>query len=203
MSILIDGPKTLHRPPLTADRQRMVAENRGLAYQLVFGRYRWAVRVLGPDEAEGYALFFLTQAAERWVPARGKFSTFVYAHFRHGFGRLWGELNSGRQKVRFREVPILAEGHGRDGEPFDWLHGPPDETTGFVETKDAWRRVCELAAGLTDREHYVLTHVYGLGGRPRRTYREIGDDLGISRTRVMQIHNRAVAGLRERLGAVA
>jgi RNA polymerase primary sigma factor len=55
--------------------------------------------------------------------------------------------------------------------------------------------VRDLTAGLGERERTILCEHYGLG-RPARTLREIGEDLGVSAERVRQIEERTLAGLR-------
>jgi RNA polymerase primary sigma factor len=72
------------------------------------------------------------------------------------------------------------------------------------EAETAYARVLErmqidqvraLTAELGEREREILADHYGLG-RPARTLREIGDDLGVSPERVRQLEERALAQLR-------
>ncbi|GLZ08378.1 hypothetical protein Acsp03_58440 [Actinomadura sp. NBRC 104412] len=52
---------------------------------------------------------------------------------------------------------------------------------------------------LDSRERYVLTRRFGLDGEPEQPFRVIGEQLGLSREGVRQIHRRALAKLHQRL----
>ena len=49
---------------------------------------------------------------------------------------------------------------------------------------------------LEDREVYILTNRFGLGGTPAKTQNDIADDLGISRSYVSRIEKKAIKKLR-------
>jgi RNA polymerase primary sigma factor len=57
-------------------------------------------------------------------------------------------------------------------------------------------QVRALTEDLGERDREILAEHYGLG-RPARTLREIGDDLGVSPERVRQLEERALAKLRD------
>jgi RNA polymerase sigma factor (sigma-70 family) len=57
--------------------------------------------------------------------------------------------------------------------------------------------------GLFPRERLVLTRHLGLDGRPPQTLDEIARGLGVTRERVRQIRQKALARLRRHLGAAA
>ncbi|GAA1785679.1 sigma-70 family RNA polymerase sigma factor [Actinomadura chokoriensis] len=52
---------------------------------------------------------------------------------------------------------------------------------------------------LDSRERYVLTRRFGLDGWPEQPFRVIGEQLGLSREGVRQIHNKALTKLHQRL----
>lgn len=54
-----------------------------------------------------------------------------------------------------------------------------------------------LAERLTTRERMIVATYYGLDGNPGATLGEIGDAVGLSRERIRQLRNRALAKLKE------
>ena len=58
-------------------------------------------------------------------------------------------------------------------------------------------RIRDLTSTLAAREREILSLHYGLGGRPPRTLREIGEALGISAERVRQIEAQSLEKLRD------
>jgi hypothetical protein len=54
----------------------------------------------------------------------------------------------------------------------------------------------ELVVGLPERLRFVIVAYYGLDGRPRRVFREIGTQLGLCKQRVQQLHVEALVWLR-------
>lgn len=49
---------------------------------------------------------------------------------------------------------------------------------------------------LNDREQFVLTHRFGLGGKDKKTLEEIGETWGVTRERIRQIEAKAMRKLR-------
>lgn len=86
--------------------------------------------------------------------------------------------------------PLSPDGeHGdhppaNDGDPLDSL-----------EQRERRALVADEIENLPERERYVLALYY----ERRLTLKEIGDVLGVTESRVCQIHTRAVARLRERI----
>jgi RNA polymerase sigma factor (sigma-70 family) len=80
----------------------------------------------------------------------------------------------------------------------------PGAQAAFASVLDQFEieQVRDLTEALDDRERRILTDHYGLG-RPARTLREIGDDLGVSAERVRQIEERTLARLREAVASPA
>ena len=91
------------RPMLTAEQQRLVDENLGLAYK--FSRkYRPPAYGITQDEWEAECLYRLVIAAAGYKPELGfKFSTYAFHSFRHGMWRL------GAMQKRNNEVNSLTE----------------------------------------------------------------------------------------------
>lgn len=61
---------------------------------------------------------------------------------------------------------------------------------------DVARQIQRMIARLPTREQAILSMRFGLDGRGARTLREIGDANGVSRERIRQIENEALAKLR-------
>jgi RNA polymerase primary sigma factor len=74
-----------------------------------------------------------------------------------------------------------------------------------LEEKTVNRMLRELVRTLDDREATILRYRFGLDGGPERTLEEVGQKFGVTRERVRQIQNIALAKLRkmiEKLEAV-
>ena len=74
---------------------------------------------------------------------------------------------------------------------------------GHVLARDVKRSTRLSLASLSDREREVLELRFGLANSHGRTLQEIADRLGVTRERVRQIEQRALARLRHRYGAAA
>jgi RNA polymerase sigma factor (sigma-70 family) len=59
----------------------------------------------------------------------------------------------------------------------------------------AEERVEELMSGLVEKEKFILITRHGLGGSGGRTFREIGEELNLSRERIRQIQYGAMRKL--------
>ena len=53
-----------------------------------------------------------------------------------------------------------------------------------------------VLSNLSERERFVIVHRYGIGGQVAESYTEIGELLGLSGTRISQIHEHAICCLR-------
>lgn len=95
-------------------------------------------------------------------------------------------------------VSLQNEGQDENGRSFeekhpsDWL--PPDHEA----QTDSLKRLTQLALSfLTPREADVIVKYYGLGDGDSMTLQEIGEKIGLTRERVRQIKEKALAKMRD------
>lgn len=68
-----------------------------------------------------------------------------------------------------------------------------------LETRTRHEMVRELLPTLDARELTILRHRFGLDGDQERTLEEVGEQFGITRERIRQLQNAALAKLRKRI----
>lgn len=164
-----------------AIRDLIVASNRGLAYAAV-ARLRPTYQELDDLRSEG--LLALVRAVDWFDPWRGvRFSTYAYNAIIRALIRLRKKSAQYRQRFSVTlDFPVETTAQADVG------------TDLFL---DRLHRVMESnLADLTEREADVLGRRFPLGDRPRLTLDEIGATFGLSKERVRQIQNRALAKLR-------
>jgi RNA polymerase primary sigma factor len=66
-----------------------------------------------------------------------------------------------------------------------------------LEEKTVIRMIRDLMDDLTERESFILTCRYGLDGDGEKTLEQVGEKFGITRERVRQIQNSALAKMRQ------
>jgi RNA polymerase primary sigma factor len=66
----------------------------------------------------------------------------------------------------------------------------------LLRDKDLYKEVEILLEGLDDRERKIISQRFGFNGGKRKTLREIGKKLGVSRERIRQLENVALTKLR-------
>lgn len=88
---------------------------------------------------------------------------------------------------------------GEDNSLLDILENPnAPEADNFLEYKDSLRREIERSLStLPDRQKEVLKLYFGIGIEHPISLEDIGDQLGLTRERVRQIKDKAIAKLRE------
>mgnify|MGYP001826505953 FL=1 len=137
------------------------------------------------EEAVQVGRHGLWRAILRYDPHRGTaFSTYAYIAI---VRRVWTAVKR-RYEVDQREqaienLRILFRGY----------------ELGLVEHQEAaemGQALAELVMGLPERLRFVIVAYYGLDGSPRRVFREIGEQLGLCKQRVQQIHVEALVWLR-------
>ncbi len=103
-------------------------------------------------------------------------------------------LLSSNQNILSLNEPVDDEGEAEFGDLLEQYVIPDTDEEILRESFEATLR--EALAKLSDKEQQILALRFGLGDDNPRTLREIGDALGISRERVRQIENQALAKLR-------
>jgi RNA polymerase primary sigma factor len=69
----------------------------------------------------------------------------------------------------------------------------------LLRDKDLRSKVDGLLGELSGREKKIIAERFGFGGRERKTLQQLGDTLGVSRERIRQLENAALAKLRRAL----
>jgi len=95
-----------------------------------------------------------------------------------------------RVSVLSLDEPVAEGGEHRF---VDQLVSPCPEEREGEEEGNALKEVERILSSLPPREAFVLASLYGLRGIRRLSYKELGQKLGITETRVRQIERRAMA----------
>jgi RNA polymerase sigma factor for flagellar operon FliA len=109
------------------------------------------------------------------------------------------ELNAILVRVRGTALMSLEErltsDRGQDLPLRDLLPGTDDEVTSSVERRELYKQLGEAVFALPRTERIVVIQYYFEG----RTLKQIKDELGVSESRVSQVHAQAVVRLRKLL----
>jgi RNA polymerase primary sigma factor len=215
-----------HIPLLEPEEERVLlqaaraGDRRALEYLLRANR-PYVLKVAGDYRGRGVAFedlvaegnLGLLEAAPRYEPARGtRFLTYATWWIRKRMlaaldgqartvrvpGRFWPS----RGKPGVRPAPAVEiRLHGPDGAPIvEHLRDP-----GALHAEQALvhgeslRRMCSAVARLSAQERCVLDHRFGLRGEEPRTLQETGAHLRLSRERVRQVEQQAIARLKRAL----
>ena len=103
-------------------------------------------------------------------------------------------LLSSNQNMLSLNEPVDEEGEAEFGDLLEQYVIPDTDEAILRESFEETLR--EALAQLSEKERQILSLRFGLGDDNPRTLREIGGALGISRERVRQIENQALAKLR-------
>jgi len=123
----------------------------------------------------------LWRAIEGYDPKRGTaFSTYAWVAIYRQIHRRVKEL-SRDTKVEVQDLPV------------SWVVPDPGEE---LERKLTRRVLHDLVSQLPPRLRWVIVGRYGLGEEPPCTLKELGAELGLSRERVRQLQQEALAWLR-------
>ncbi|MEX1178491.1 MAG: sigma-70 family RNA polymerase sigma factor [Nitriliruptor sp.] len=170
-----------------------------------------------------YAVWWIRQALQRGVASKGR-TIRVPAHVWELYGKLRSaELRLRQQKggdpseeeiadevgltaVRVREVreamqelvsldrPIGEDGDATMGDLIADVDGVDPAETALEG--DAMSQISAALDALDERERIILVLRFGLGGEEPQTLEEIGAHFGLTRERIRQMQNRALAKLR-------
>lgn len=122
-----------------------------------------------------------------------RFSTYATWAIRHSAGRL--SKVTFRDHERFTPVdPVVLR------EQVSRVPEDNSEEQRELQRPDIRRLVDELLSTLKERESQIVRERFGLiAAGESRTFREIAEDMGISRERVRQLQNQAIERMREAL----
>jgi RNA polymerase primary sigma factor/RNA polymerase sigma factor len=133
------------------------------------------------DEALQAGRIGLWRALKGYDPARGTaFSTYAWVAITRHIHRAAREIN--RELGDWpRQVPAL------------WEEAGPEDQVERILTLEA---LGELVGRLPERSRRVVMARYGLGDQPPRTLKSVGLELGLTRERVRQLQQDALAWMR-------
>lgn len=170
---------------IVAVRNRIVEANLRLVVSI-------AKQFAGPGQPDFFDLIsegndILLKAVDRFDVEYGtRFSTYATTAVRRHFIKI--RQMQQRQKERFVTGSAAAlEAAGEDS----------GNTTDGTRSAAQLQQVTALLDELDERERLIVEGRFGLGDcRRRRTFRELGQRLGVSKERVRQLHLRALDKLR-------
>jgi RNA polymerase sigma factor (sigma-70 family) len=180
---ILEGERQLWTHWWQVIRSYIVERNLGLVYSMIS---RFTSSNVDEDDLLSDALFGLTRAVDRFDPWRGfKFSTYACNVIARAL------MRRGRQETNYRRVfPVQHD------VSFERPSEAPDANMElYVERLH--RALNENLGELTDLESSILAQRFPTDRGQRLTFKEIGDSIGLSKERVRQIQNIALAKLRD------
>jgi RNA polymerase sigma factor (sigma-70 family) len=167
------------RKSLTAQAvEKAMEEHDGLVHAVI---RRQGSGAISYEEALQAGRIGLWRAIEGYDPARGTaFSTYAWVAIRRQIRRRGAELNQ-EPFIRLRETAVL------------WV--VPDPVL-EMEKKLIRDVLFDLVHQLPPRMKQVINGRYGLGEQPWCTLKHLGQELGLTKERVRQLQQEALAWLR-------
>ena len=142
-------------------------------------RRRAVAAGLEVEDLAGHALLALVKKARRYTPERGAPSTFAAMTMRYAIISLLKHhrpLNGLPADAGGRELPLAA----------------PPERDRHAEAELVGRLLDELPA----RERAVAAEFFGLGDGRARRLEDLGEEMGVSKSRIGQLLDRALGRMR-------
>jgi len=137
------------------------------------------------EEAVQAGRYGLWRAILRYAPQRGTaFSTYAYPAIVH---EVWIAVKRHCEQNRREHAT---------GELQLFFQSWEASVVQRQEEASIHQSVRQLVGRLPERLRRVIVAYYGLDGHPRRIYREIGAELGVTKQRVQQLHVEALIWLR-------
>lgn len=166
-------------------REHLVQRNTGLVHSMIA---RHGASQADPDDLLSEGMFALSRSVQRFNPWAGyRFSTYACNAIWRALLRM--RKVASRQHQRFPTQPdeVLEEPLEAEGER-------GDKSLRIERLNDALDR---NLADLDDLEAKVLAKRFPRTGQPGLTYKEIGEAVDLSKERIRQIQNNALAKLRD------
>ena len=105
--------------------------------------------------------------------------------------RLLNAMEAGHQDMSL-DAPVFEDGE----QPLYAAFAVEDEGFGKIEQEGVMRSLAEGLDLLDEREERIIKDYFGLVDNDTMTLEEIGEEMGVTRERVRQLRNRALAKMR-------
>ena len=172
------------------ERNELVTKHMGLATHFAS---RFQASRMEYDDLVQEAYLGIIDAADRFDPARGKFSTYARWHI---MKRIMDAIHNRNEIVRTpRRRPTHICGSLKEGGVYLMEDDAP-EPLAVMEQDELVGGVNDCIKQLPNREAIVIRLRHGIN-TPKLTLREVGDIFGVSPERVRQIQNAAEEKLRD------
>jgi len=190
-------------------QQQIASQNLGLVWQMArsmirkYGQ-RWELEEF---VSEGYV--GLLRSVELFDPSRDfKFSTYAMTWIRQFINRFIlknlslthmpeNVISDRMKKGVFKDaISIDYEDNSEDGDNSIQIESKCPAPDRNQEATEEAQKLGEFLNRLEGRERQIIALRYGLGGGPTMTLKEVGEVIGISRQRVLQLEGRAIRKLK-------
>lgn len=207
--------RTKHRP-LTKRQRAFADENQRLCWWVAKGVAKhYVIRKLGLEvpELAQMGAEGLCRAIKKYDPAKAKFSTYARFWIRQTIFRgvvdylrikipanEWQAMLSSNPEIKRSRYREQAERAFQCLSTFDPTieeeKGGDDAAENAADNEFA-EEIHNQVQRLSGREQIVIRARYGLNGEPPQCLSKVGEQLGVTRERVRQIQNQALARLRQ------
>jgi RNA polymerase sigma factor (sigma-70 family) len=140
------------------------------------------------DDLVQWGYVALLRAIRKFNPFYGvQFTTYAVQSIQQ---QIWRKA-----KETFGKLDVQLDNVDRP--PFDssWGDSKKNEID-VADLRAVWRRVDSI---LAQEEQYIIQERFGLGGQPRKTLKELGEILDVSKERIRQVQMKAIVKLRAEL----